>query len=37
VPLSSVTRAREIAATLKEWIGAGNFLLGEPQWLLPRE
>lgn len=37
VPLSSMTRAREIAAILKEWISEGKFLLGEPQWLLPRE
>jgi uncharacterized protein (DUF39 family) len=35
VPLSSVVRAREIAATLKEWIQKGKFLLGEPQVTLP--
>ena len=34
-PLSSYTRAREIAGTLKEWIRKGEFLLGEPQHLLP--
>ncbi|MBR9979699.1 MAG: homocysteine biosynthesis protein [Desulfatitalea sp.] len=37
VPLSSMVRAREIAATLKEWIQAGTFLLGEPQFTLPME
>jgi len=35
VPLSSMVRAREIADTLKEWIRKGQFLLGEPQMLLP--
>ncbi len=35
VPLSSLGRAREIAATLKQWIQEGNFLLGEPVELLP--
>jgi L-aspartate semialdehyde sulfurtransferase len=35
VPLSSTVRAREIADTLKDWIQAGRFLLGEPQMLLP--
>lgn len=35
VPLSSVVRAREIAAELKEWIRRGKFTLGEPQQLLP--
>jgi uncharacterized protein (DUF39 family) len=35
VPLSSVVRAREIADTLKSWIQAGDFLLGEPQMTLP--
>jgi uncharacterized protein (DUF39 family) len=35
VPLSSVVRAREIADTLKNWIKAGDFLLGEPQMTLP--
>jgi L-aspartate semialdehyde sulfurtransferase len=37
VPLSSMVRAREIAQTLKEWIQAGTFLLGEPQFTLPME
>lgn len=35
VPLSSLVRAREVAATLKEWIKSGRFLLGEPVELLP--
>lgn len=35
VPLSSMVRAREIADTLKAWIQAGDFLLGEPQMTLP--
>jgi uncharacterized protein (DUF39 family) len=35
VPLSSMVRAREIADILKEWIRKGQFLLGEPQMLLP--
>lgn len=35
VPLSSMVKAREIANTLKEWIDAGSFLLGEPQFTLP--
>jgi uncharacterized protein (DUF39 family) len=35
VPLSSLVRAREVANTLKEWISAGRFLLGEPVELLP--
>ncbi len=35
VPLSSLVRAREVARLLKEWIQAGNFLLGEPVELLP--
>jgi len=34
-PLSSYPKALEIAETLKGWIQAGKFLLGEPQWLLP--
>ncbi len=34
-PLSSYSRAREIADTLKQWILAGSFLLGEPQQTLP--
>ncbi|MEW5723524.1 MAG: homocysteine biosynthesis protein [Thermodesulfobacteriota bacterium] len=35
VPISSIKMAREIAQTLKEWIQKGQFLLGEPQMLLP--
>jgi uncharacterized protein (DUF39 family) len=35
VPLSSLSRAREIAISLKQWIQDGNFLLGEPVELLP--
>lgn len=35
VPLSSVVKAREIAAILKEWIQNGEFTLGEPQFTLP--
>lgn len=34
-PLSSYSRAVEIAETLKAWILKKRFLLGEPQWLLP--
>lgn len=34
-PLSSYSKAREIAAILKEWIGKGEFLLTEPVKLLP--
>jgi uncharacterized protein (DUF39 family) len=34
-PLSSYLKAREIAWILKEWIERGDFLLGEPQQLLP--
>jgi uncharacterized protein (DUF39 family) len=34
-PLSSYTRAKEIAETLKSWIDKGEFLLGEPQHYLP--
>ncbi|MFP3870689.1 MAG: homocysteine biosynthesis protein [Syntrophobacteria bacterium] len=37
VPLSSITRAREIAEILKQWIKSKKFLLGEPQHLLPTE
>ena len=33
--LSSYSRAREIAATLKEWIERGSFLLTQPVELLP--
>ena len=35
VSLSSYAKAREIAATLKAWIGAGRFQLGRPVELLP--
>lgn len=35
VPLSSYVRAKEIANILKDWIEKGEFLLGEPQKLLP--
>lgn len=35
VPLSSMVKAREVAATLKQWINKGKFLLGEPQFTLP--
>ncbi|MFO7707552.1 MAG: homocysteine biosynthesis protein [Desulfobacterales bacterium] len=35
VPLSSVVKARAIAANLKQWIVGGRFLLGEPQFTLP--
>jgi uncharacterized protein (DUF39 family) len=35
VPLSSMVKAREIAATLTEWIRQGRFLLGEAQFTLP--
>ncbi|MDD5168026.1 MAG: homocysteine biosynthesis protein [Syntrophales bacterium] len=34
-PLSSYYKAREIANLLKYWIEQGDFLLGEPQMLLP--
>lgn len=34
-PLSSYSAAKEIAETLKGWIAAGDFLLGEPQETLP--
>lgn len=34
-PLSSMPRAREIAAVLKDWIQKGQFLLTEPVKLLP--
>ncbi|MBW2598805.1 MAG: homocysteine biosynthesis protein [Deltaproteobacteria bacterium] len=34
-PMSSYYKAREIANILKEWIEKGEFLLGEPQQLLP--
>jgi L-aspartate semialdehyde sulfurtransferase len=35
-PLSSIVRAREIAEMLKRWILSGKFLIGEPQFTLPR-
>jgi L-aspartate semialdehyde sulfurtransferase len=35
VPLSSMVKARKIADTLKSWIQAGTFELGEPQFTLP--
>ena len=35
-PVSSYTRALEIARALKDWIEKGEFLLTEPQELLPR-
>lgn len=35
VPLSSYSKALEIALILKEWIINGKFLLGEPQFTLP--
>ncbi len=35
VPLSSLVRARQIAQTLKQWIGEGEFVLGQPQMTLP--
>ena len=34
-PLSSYYKARQIAQILKEWIEQGDFLVGEPQMLLP--
>ncbi|HVO68071.1 MAG TPA: homocysteine biosynthesis protein [Syntrophales bacterium] len=34
-PISSYYKAKEIANILKEWIERGEFLLGEPQQLLP--
>jgi uncharacterized protein (DUF39 family) len=34
-PLSSYSRAGEIAETLKEWISSGRFLLAQPVELLP--
>ncbi|MFC1533315.1 homocysteine biosynthesis protein [Thermodesulfobacteriota bacterium] len=36
VPLSSYVRALEIAKILKSWIEQGEFLLTEPQEMLPR-
>ncbi|MFC1891761.1 homocysteine biosynthesis protein [Thermodesulfobacteriota bacterium] len=35
VPISSHVRALEIANTLKEWIDSGDFLLTEPQVMIP--
>ncbi len=35
-PLSSVLRAREIADILKDRIAQGRFMIGEPQFTLPR-
>jgi uncharacterized protein (DUF39 family) len=35
VPLSSMVRAREIAAMLQDWILKGKFFIGEPQATLP--
>ena len=34
-PLSSYSKAREIATILKEWIDSGTFLLSEPVEHLP--
>ena len=34
-PLSSYLKAKKIAGILKEWIQKGEFLLGEPQQMLP--
>jgi len=35
VPLSSYTRALEVARELKDWIAKGDFLLTEPQVMIP--
>jgi len=35
-PVSSYSKAREIAATLKGWIDSGTFFLSEPVEHLPR-
>ncbi len=35
VPLSSYVRAKEIAEILKNWIEKGEFMLGEPQNMIP--
>lgn len=35
VPLSSYSKAKEIAGILKEWILKGDFFIGEPQETLP--
>ncbi|MCF8009968.1 MAG: homocysteine biosynthesis protein [Clostridiales bacterium] len=34
-PLTSYTKAKEIAVSLKEWIACGKFTLGQPSQLLP--
>lgn len=34
-PLSSISKAREIAETLKKWIDTGSFMLHEPAMTLP--
>ena len=34
-PLSSISKAREIAQTLKDWIASGSFMLHEPAMKLP--
>jgi len=34
-PLSSYVRAKEIAEILKDWIEKGEFMLGEPQNMIP--
>lgn len=34
-PLSSYVAAKEIAGSLKEWISAGRFTIGQPSQLLP--
>lgn len=36
-PVSSIAKAREIAATLREWILAGRFLLSEPVRRMPTD
>jgi uncharacterized protein (DUF39 family) len=36
VPLSSIVKAREVADILKKKISQGKFMLGEPQFTLPR-
>jgi uncharacterized protein (DUF39 family) len=35
VPLSSYVRAKEIAEILRNWIEKGEFVLGEPQNMIP--
>jgi uncharacterized protein (DUF39 family) len=35
VPLSSYVRAKEIAEILRNWIEKGEFILGEPQNMIP--